>query len=116
MNSRSHVIHRIVAVHGLGAHPDHTWEGKPADGQRPRTHLLKHLLRSDFPTARILSFAYNSDWLVDAPETTAQQIGKDLRKELDSHRRDSQRLPIIFIGHSFGGIVIKEVRTSCTTE
>ncbi|OHE91579.1 hypothetical protein CORC01_13127 [Colletotrichum orchidophilum] len=98
----------IIAVHGLGAHPIYTWEGKPSTGSHTKLHLLKDLLGTDFPTARILSFAYNSDWLVDAPEKTAQQIGKKLLDSLVKHRSDSQRLPIIFIGHSFGGIVIKE--------
>ncbi|CAF3519212.1 unnamed protein product [Fusarium graminearum] len=99
----------IVAVHGLGAHPVHTWEGKPSTGSLSKLHLLRDLLREDFPTARISSFAYNSDWLVDAPEKTAQQIGRRLLEKLSQHRGDSQRLPIIFIGHSFGGIVIKEI-------
>lgn len=105
-------MNRIVAVHGLGAHPVHTWEGKPSTGSLSKLHLLRDLLREDFPTARISSFAYNSDWLVDAPEKTAQQIGRRLLEKLSQHRGDSQRLPIIFIGHSFGGIVIKEVSAS----
>ncbi|CEF84083.1 unnamed protein product [Fusarium graminearum] len=105
----------IVAVHGLGAHPVHTWEGKPSTGSLSKLHLLRDLLREDFPTARISSFAYNSDWLVDAPEKTAQQIGRRLLEKLSQHRGDSQRLPIIFIGHSFGGIVIKEALCAADT-
>lgn len=108
----SDAFNRIVAVHGLGAHPDHTWEGKPVCENQQRLHLLKDLLPGDFPATRILSFAYNSDWLVDAPETTAQQISQRLIKKLEERRGDSQRLPIIFMGHSFGGIVIKEVCVS----
>ncbi|KAK1637273.1 peptidase C14 [Colletotrichum phormii] len=95
----------IVAVHGLGAHPDHTWEGKK---DQAKVHLLRNLLPEAFPTARILSFSYNSDWLVDAPEKTAQQVGYRLAEILAKHRAGALRLPIIFIGHSFGGIVIKE--------
>ncbi|KDN69768.1 putative peptidase C14 [Colletotrichum sublineola] len=101
----------IVAVHGLGAHPKHTWEGKPAGLDHEKLHLLRNLLPCDFPTARILSFAYNSDWLVDAPEKTAEQVGEGLLNGLVVHRgKEKPRLPIIFIGHSFGGIVIKQVR------
>jgi hypothetical protein len=103
----------IVAVHGLRAHPTGTWEGKPVDKDHPKRHLLRDLLSHSFPTARILSFAYNSNWFVDAPKKTAQQIGRKLLGDLVEHRGDSQRLPIIFMGHSFGGIVIKEVRISC---
>ncbi|KDN59862.1 putative peptidase C14 [Colletotrichum sublineola] len=98
----------IVAVHGLGAHPEHTWEGKAIEKDKPRVHLLRHLLPRAFPEARIVSFSYNSDWLVDAPEKTAQQIGHRLAESLAKHRGQALRLPIIFIGHSFGGIVIKK--------
>ncbi|KAJ0362696.1 hypothetical protein COL26b_013263 [Colletotrichum chrysophilum] len=99
----------IVAVHSLGAHPEHTWEGKSIYKVKPKVHLLRDLLPRAFPTARILSFSYNSDWLVDAPEKTAQQIGHRLAERLAKRRGEALRLPIIFIGHSFGGIVIKQI-------
>jgi hypothetical protein len=89
---------RIVAVHGLGAHPEYTWtceaprkhrtheaSAEPA-AKRPRIHLLRCFLEPDFPDARILSFAYNSDWLIDAPVKTAQQIGDQLLKQLEKAR------------------------------
>ncbi|KAI0413187.1 hypothetical protein F5X98DRAFT_391141 [Xylaria grammica] len=98
----------IVAVHGLGAHPEYTWirnrrthEAQTDEaGTSQKVHLLENLLKTSFPKARILSFAHNSDWLIDAPVKTAQQIGERLLEQL--------RLPIIFIGHSFGGIIIKQ--------
>ncbi|KAJ8108670.1 hypothetical protein ONZ43_g6353 [Nemania bipapillata] len=102
----------IIAVHGLGAHPEYTWTcNAHASGVGPRRkiHLLRDLLTESLPEARILSFAYNSDWLINAPIKTAQDIGKNLLDQLESHRQKrGQRLPIIFMGHSFGGIVIKE--------
>ncbi|KAI0182527.1 hypothetical protein EV127DRAFT_517712 [Xylaria flabelliformis] len=119
----------IVAVHGLGAHPEHTWtcdaaeEDPQPDGIHKHTltcdtpewrpqrkiHLLRCLLKESFPEARILSFAYNSDWLIDAPIKTAQQIGERLHDQLVRARNErEQRLPIVFVGHSFGGIVIKQ--------
>ncbi|KPM36720.1 hypothetical protein AK830_g9868 [Neonectria ditissima] len=79
----------IIAVHGLAAHPDHTWtrtsKNTSSSYYPGKIHLLRDLLEGDFPDARILSFAHNSDWLVNAP-----------------------RVPIIFVGHSFGGIIIKQ--------
>jgi len=51
-----------------------------------RTQLLRDLLKSDFPNARILSFAHNSDWLINAPVKTAQQIGDRLLDQLATHR------------------------------
>ncbi|KAI1299765.1 hypothetical protein F5Y03DRAFT_247246 [Xylaria venustula] len=102
----------IVAVHGLGAHPEYTWTcHAPAmrDGPRRRIHLLRDLLTESFPEARILSFAHISDWLGKASIKTAQEIGARLSDQLVQDRESrKQRLPIIFIGDSFGGIVIKE--------
>ncbi|KAH8878672.1 hypothetical protein GQ53DRAFT_81806 [Thozetella sp. PMI_491] len=101
---------QIVAVHGLGAHPDHTWTANSARvnaGRPEKVHLLRDLLKHDFPDARVLSFAHNSDWLIDAPVKTARQIGDRLLEQLKANQ-PAQRLPTIFIGHSFGGIIIKE--------
>ncbi|CAI7662679.1 unnamed protein product [Penicillium bialowiezense] len=106
------VTFEIVAVHGLGAHPEYTWTGTPSastgSGHGKRIHLLRDLLKDDFPTARILAFAHNSDWLINAPVKSAQQIGNRLLDDLAKHRSKYRRVPIVFIGHSFGGIVIKE--------
>ncbi|KAH0496116.1 hypothetical protein TgHK011_003496 [Trichoderma gracile] len=111
--------YEIVAVHGLGANPEHTWTCKPRaktrTGDAPvPVHLLKDLLMKDdrFSDARILHFAYNSDWLVDACFESARDIGLRLMEALIRHRETHARLPLIFVGHSFGGIVIKEALSS----
>jgi hypothetical protein len=98
----------IVAVHGLGAHPEHTWSYKaPAvvtlakgglaaqanatySDKDLRIHLLRDLLKPDFPEARILSFAYNSDWLINAPVKTAQQIAYRLLEQLKKARSNNR--------------------------
>lgn len=84
--------YRIVAVHGLGAHPEYTWTSAPSRSTNSeddnRIHLLRDLLKKDFPTARILAFAHNSDWLINAPIKSAQQIADRLLKELAKHRSE----------------------------
>ncbi|RFU78839.1 nacht and wd40 domain [Trichoderma arundinaceum] len=75
----------IVAVHGLGAHPEYTWVSDRLKNA-PKTHLLRDLLKGDYAEARVLSFAHNSDWLVDAPVKTIQQIGNQLLDALAQHR------------------------------
>jgi hypothetical protein len=49
------------------------------------THLLKGLVKDDFPKARILSFGYDSGWLFNATYTTSSQIGNKLLAELSIH-------------------------------
>jgi triacylglycerol esterase/lipase EstA (alpha/beta hydrolase family) len=134
------VLLSIVAVHGLGAHPEFTWTTKHKQAQPPaelcdtshasikdRVNWLKDegFLKEDFKTARIMTFGYNADWFLGAPMATAEQRAGTLLRELKRKReglevcssllRDQsidnvQGLrPILFIGHSFGGIVIKHV-------
>jgi hypothetical protein len=85
---------RIVAVHGLGADPEHTWTCKPnsrsnSESNQGRVHLFKDLLMKDerFSDARIIQFAYNSDWLVDACFESAHDIGLRLIESLTEHRK-----------------------------
>lgn len=103
MLQASLTLHSIVAVHGLGANPDHTWSHAiPADSvdrfqelkpiergparSSMRIHLLRDILYKDFPEARILSFVHNSRWLTDAPVKTTEEIGKSLLEEIKSRR------------------------------
>lgn len=84
---------RIIAVHGLGADPEHTWSCRNpaglANGSN-RTHLLRHLLQNDFPQARICSYEYDSSWLGDAPAKTTEEIGLNLLDELKLETTRSQ--------------------------
>ncbi|OAA46421.1 peptidase C14 [Cordyceps fumosorosea ARSEF 2679] len=66
------------------------------------------LRRADeFPDTMIWSFAHDSNWLIDAPVKTTEEIGRCLLKQI-REKRLSPHLPIIFIGHSLGGIIIKQ--------
>ncbi|PTB72127.1 hypothetical protein M440DRAFT_1405869 [Trichoderma longibrachiatum ATCC 18648] len=85
--------YEIIAVHGLGANPEHTWmcrTSSESEGGKcqKRVHLLRDLLMKDerFADARILHFAYNSDWLVDACFESARDIGLRLMESLVKHR------------------------------
>ncbi|KAK2601829.1 hypothetical protein QQS21_004612 [Conoideocrella luteorostrata] len=105
----------IVAVHGLGANPKYTWTRASHNGSAEqestssssRVHLLRDLLGPDFPQARILCFEYDCDWLINASAKTSWEIGRSLLDQLKAENLH-RPLPIVFIGHSLGGIVIKE--------
>ena len=85
----------IVAVHGLGAHPTYTWTARvkaastaSPDKPQHRPNWLKDegFLKSDFPKARIMTFCYNADWLLQAPAATAEQRARTLLRELKRAR------------------------------
>ncbi|PQE13411.1 multiple ankyrin repeats single kh domain-containing protein [Rutstroemia sp. NJR-2017a BVV2] len=99
----------IVFVPGLGAHPHESWKStktgwnwmKSADG-----------LQGSFPKARILLYKYQSAW--QGPLKVSQfldNISKVLLVALRSGREDCKKRPIVFIGHSMGGLVIAKAIT-----
>lgn len=114
----------IIAVHGLDGHWNRSWT---ADNG---VFWLKDLLPQLLPTARIFSFSHDSrtKW-GDIPLTLdISDHGKDLVSELTIVRQLShvsnlspslmnsncilktEKVPIILIGHSLGGLIIKSVR------
>ncbi|PVF91383.1 hypothetical protein CPB86DRAFT_770739, partial [Serendipita vermifera] len=97
----------IVAVQGLGADPYWTWVSK---GDTQQAIWLRDFLPLDIPNARISSWGYNSKYMRDAPVTGLDVCGSDLLVALSHHRKGDmgKHLPLILIGHSFGGLVIKQ--------
>ncbi|KAG9858490.1 hypothetical protein KCU98_g434, partial [Aureobasidium melanogenum] len=81
----------IVAIHGIGAHPDDTWcklRGTDLDKTRPENYVNwlddPDMLPSIAPNARIMRYGYESAWC--EPE-------------------ECQNRPLIIIAHCFGGLV-----------
>ncbi|KAH8154983.1 uncharacterized protein LAJ45_01516 [Morchella importuna] len=96
----------IVAVHGLGSNPDWAWTHEETGAM-----WLKHFLPKACPRARIMAFNHNSAWDINAPVKSVDVCGQQLLDALNTSRAETDR-PIIFIGHSFGGIIIKKVPVS----
>ncbi|KAI5844018.1 ankyrin repeat-containing domain protein [Morchella snyderi] len=71
---------------------------------------LKELLPKDLPNTRIMAFNHNSKWKIDAPVKSIEECGHELLNHLREYRTSPQEAErkIIFIGHSFGGIIIKQ--------
>ncbi|KAK6502735.1 hypothetical protein TWF506_003310 [Arthrobotrys conoides] len=96
----------IVAVPGLGAPPLESW--KSADPKLEFNWLTdKDGLAKEFPRARILLYMYQSAWT--GPLKVRQfmtNLSLTLLYGLKEKRKDVPRRPIVFIGHSMGGIVI----------
>lgn len=70
------------------------------------------MLPSLVPNSRIMAYNYDSKWNWDAPKTRLELCGEDLVICLHSFRQREgiQDRPILFIGHSLGGLVIEYVR------
>ncbi|KAH8714072.1 hypothetical protein GQ44DRAFT_660589 [Phaeosphaeriaceae sp. PMI808] len=103
----------IIFVHGLRGGSIKTWRFE--DDQElfwPQFWLPKE---PEFASASIHSFGYDSDWGSTKPSfLNVQDFGRSLYEELLTSpllRRSSKVSPIILIGHSMGGLVIKKAYT-----
>ncbi|KAI0413476.1 hypothetical protein F5X98DRAFT_390791 [Xylaria grammica] len=112
----------IVAIHGIGADPDTTWSGKGPTGERVNWLVDSTMLPKAVPNARIMRFGYKSNWFgsrKNEPQNThppkktlVSQVADMLLRDLEYYRRGITR-PIIFIAHSYGGLVlIHAIRSS----
>ncbi|KAK4140980.1 Alpha/Beta hydrolase protein [Dichotomopilus funicola] len=99
----------VVAVHGLGGHYLNTWTHVPSRGNGDVTLWLRDLLPQKLPNAHVMSFSYDSaiysraDQSVRATAGKLVQLLRNIREEYEDENR-----PIVFIGHSLGGIIIKQ--------
>ena len=106
-----------MAIHGKGANPVYTWgvlRSPELDVKRQANWINwledKEMLPLEFPAARILRYGYPSDWFGEhAVKTRAATIAESLLDELNDIRTDNTNRPLIFIAHSFGGLVLLKV-------
>lgn len=86
----------IVAVHGLGAHPDWAWIRK-VDREQGKVHVnwLKDddMLPSKLPKARIMTFNYESRWHYRAPKQRCSLCASQLLTALHNDRNEVRRIP-----------------------
>ena len=107
----------IIAIHGIGASPDNTWESK-----KEGVNWLKDpdMLPKVAPQARIMRFGWESQWIgkgyIDQHcSTVAEQLLNDLRavrrvrnvrligSVVDVALQEAPQRPMVFICHCFGG-------------
>ncbi|KAM7184442.1 hypothetical protein V8F20_012226 [Naviculisporaceae sp. PSN 640] len=95
----------IVALHGLGGHPYNTWTD--ADG-----HLwLRDSLPARIPQTRIMTFGYDSAVVFSRSRLTINDFALDLLERLRLARKlpVEQQRPLVFVCHSLGGVLFKEM-------
>ena len=81
----------IVAVHGLGATPDWAWIRKVVnDDQEVLVNWLadEEMLPAKLPNSRIMTFNYESKWLLAAPNQRRYLCAIQLLTALDNKRND----------------------------
>ncbi|KAN0086965.1 hypothetical protein V8E54_000653 [Elaphomyces granulatus] len=100
-----HIHVDLVAVHGLNGDAKQTWtHGKT------NALWLQDFLPQDVKNIRVMSFGYNASAALGNTTATIADHAKDLLGCMVDKREeaDEKTRPIIFVGHSVGGVVIKQ--------
>ncbi len=99
-------FHSIVLVHGINGHYINTW--KADDG----TIWPVDLLSEQLPEVRVMTYGYRGTYNDTISVATSFDHGQSLLSLLIDKRKAAHEevRPIIFVGHSLGGIIIKQVR------
>ncbi|KAK8234076.1 hypothetical protein HDK90DRAFT_288577 [Phyllosticta capitalensis] len=98
----------IIAVHGLGSKRETAWRN-----QSEEKLWLRDFLPSDL-NARVIAYYHNSHepgWTVEGLGSDLLQAVQKIRSEPNDSRGNTAR-PILFLGYSFGGIIVKRSRCS----
>jgi len=95
----------IVAVHGLLGHYMKSWTHN-----QTKKMWLRDFLPDQIPRSRIMTFGYDARVTGTRNVIGIQENAGNLLEALTTLRRNKEerKRPIIFIGHSLGGIVIKK--------
>ncbi|KAF8543181.1 hypothetical protein BDD12DRAFT_874965 [Trichophaea hybrida] len=100
----------VIAVTGLAGHAFGSWRNRETNKM-----WLKDLLPHDVQNIRIMSYGYNSSLLGDGKADNRLLDHQRLFIQDIENARSSvkKNRPIIFIGHSLGGILILQVSVFC---
>ncbi|KAF5676145.1 hypothetical protein FHETE_2272 [Fusarium heterosporum] len=101
----------IIAITGLDGHAYGSWRGKGNLGRM----WLRDFLSKDLPSCRTMIYGYNSK-LSSHGIDTIMDYGLGLIEELKKIRNSDElrKRPLIFIAHSFGGIILAHCLVKAT--
>jgi len=94
----------VVAIHGLNGDAFKTWEHENG------TLWIRDILPEVLPGSRIYTYSYQSELFRSSSKATLKQYSRNLLEALENVAEEKRR-PMIFVCHSLGGIVFKQVRT-----
>ncbi|KAI9782854.1 MAG: hypothetical protein M1816_001674 [Peltula sp. TS41687] len=96
----------IVAIHGIGAHPDKTWCKKVGE-QYVNWLADRNMLPAAVSNTRIMRYGYESKWFGEnVIRQTVSDLAPRLLRSLIRKRKECPLRPLVFIAHGFGGLVV----------
>lgn len=93
----------VVAIHGLGAHPDDTWcnnVGSKEELEWVNWLEAPFMLPNDIPNARIMRYGYMSQWFgKNAIKQSTSEVAKDFLINLRRWRKVHQHIDLLIYSH-----------------
>ncbi|KAL7917378.1 hypothetical protein ACQKWADRAFT_324692 [Trichoderma austrokoningii] len=96
----------IIAISRIGGHAFGSFKKKGGNYM-----WLRDALPKDIPTARIMIYGYNSTIASSTSMQNLEDLATSFRDSLLPLVRSDTLRPIIFIGHSLGGLIVKQALT-----
>lgn len=93
----------VLAVSGLGSHPFGSFVHKE-DGNMWLTNNLPR----DIPAARVMIFGYESTLLHSTSHVQLDDLASPLQIAISQILRSKNKRPLLLIGHSLGGLLVKQ--------
>lgn len=93
----------ILAISGLGSHPFGSFVHKE-DGNMWLTDNLPR----DIPAARVMIFGYESELPHSRSHVQLDDLAGPLQIAISQILRSDKRRPLLLIGHSLGGLLVKQ--------
>jgi hypothetical protein len=94
-------------------------DDKEDEAQGKAVFWPQDLLKEDFPKARVMTFGYNTSITQGyhaAHQGNIFSHARDLLYRLEAKRRNATKRDLVFIAHSLGGILVKEVLRRSETD
>jgi hypothetical protein len=105
-------VRSIIAVHGLNPRSkkdaDHAWDTWRTPAGPQGRLWLRDDLPQYVPESRIFLYEYNSTAVYGQDRSTFIDKANELLEEVRTERDDMESRPILFLGHSMGGLLIKQ--------
>lgn len=99
----------VVIVPGIGSHAFGSFKDKGGEYMWPRDGLPQELVYEDRKVARVLTYGYVSGLSDKNNVQSVTDIAEAFSSNLSDLLSKADTKPIVFIGHSMGGVVIKQV-------
>jgi hypothetical protein len=105
LSSPTDAVVDVVAITGLGGHAMGSFRSTDGD-----FIWLRDVLPKTLPKARILTYGYDTALVKNKSKESVRDLAKVFLDVLSGfrYRTETERRPLCFIGHSLGGVVLKE--------